>query len=292
MKNFFVITNNSKQDALNTRNEIMEYIKSHGGVCVTDDSDGHRGAENLPGDSDGHTRLENLPADTECIIVLGGDGTMLRASIDLADSNVPFIGINIGNLGFLTAALKADAFKAIDKLLKDDYIIEDRMMIFGQVESKGKIINDRRALNEIVLTGDRFMQVVYLSVYINDRLVTKYQADGIIVSTPTGSSGYNLSAGGPIVNPTARNLILTPVSPHSMRNRSIIFSAEDAIKIEVDLDRYGKNQQLVAVYDGANSTPLNSGDSVTIRKSEKATRIIKVSHESFIETLHNKLKDD
>lgn len=279
MKNFFIITNRSKSDAIETQKEITEYIISKGGTCVSDDSDGHTGS----GD---------LPKDTECIIVLGGDGTMLRASIDLADCTLPFIGINIGTLGFLTAVERSDALSAVDQLLNDDYIIEQRMMIFGRVEKNGQIVDDGRALNEIVLTGNRAMQIVYLSVYINDRLVTKYQADGIIVSTPTGSSGYNLSAGGPIINPTAQNLILTPISPHSMQNRSIIFSSEDAIKIMVDTDRYGRNQQVEAVYDGAHSTTLDSGDSVTIRKSEMTTNIIKVSHESFIETLHNKLKDD
>lgn len=281
MKNFFVIANNSKEEAVSFQSNIKDYLESKGAKCTVC----HETKDN------GHTCQDNVPKDTECVIVLGGDGTLLRASIDLADLNIPFIGINLGTLGYLAAADKSEVFSALDRMLVDDFILEPRMMIYGEVNSNGKPVRDSRALNEIFITGKESMQIVYICVYVNDMFLHKYQADGVIVSTPTGSTGYNLSAGGPIVNPTAKTMVLTPVSPHSMHNRGIVFSSEDTIRIDIVEDRYGREQNMVAVFDGSLRVDVKTGDSITIKQSEKTTKIIKLKEESFLETLHNKLED-
>lgn len=283
MKNFFVIANKGKAETLTFKKEIKEYLESKGAVCVYDDSpDCPRGK--------GYTNPELVPEDTECVIVLGGDGTMLKAANDLVDRVIPFLGINIGTLGYLATVEKADAFSALDRMLHDDYVIEQRMMINGTVKVDGAVVDEPRALNEIVMTGKGAMQIVYLDVYINGLFMHRYQADGVIVATPTGSTGYSLSAGGPVVNPTAQTILLTPICPHSMHNRGVVFSSEDTVKIVVSEGRYGESQEVIAMFDGSSGIPMKSGDSIVIRKSEKITKIVKLKEESFLETLHNKLE--
>ena len=281
MKNFFVIANNSKKEAVDFQLNIKEYLESKGAKCDICSEVS----------SKGHVQASQVPSDSECVIVLGGDGTLLQASMDLADINIPFLGINLGTLGYLAAADKDDVFTALDRMLKDDYITEPRMMIYGEVNSNNQKLDESWALNEIVITGKEPMQIVYLCVYVNDMFLHKYQADGVIVSTPTGSTGYNLSAGGPIVNPTAKTMVLTPVSPHSMHNRGIVFSSDDTIRIDIVEDRYGREQNVVAIFDGSKKVDIKTGDSITIKRSEKTTKIIKLKKESFLETLHNKLED-
>lgn len=285
MKNFFVIANRSRKETQRAEQEIIEYLKDHGAECYFDATGG--GSR-----SKGFTSIKALPADTECIIVLGGDGTLLQASVDLADANVPFLGINLGTLGFLTAADKTEIPFALNKMLNDDYVKENRMMLYGRANIKGESTASTRALNEVVLRGTLPMQMVFLDVYINGQFIHRYHADGLIVSTATGSTGYNLSAGGPIINPTADAIALTPISPHSLSNRSIILSKNDEVRIEIPSNQYGEAQTICAWFDGTNRYSLDTGDSIVIGKSEKTTGIIKLKEQSFLETINNKLRED
>lgn len=283
MKNFFIIANNSKEESIRLQAELEEYIATRGGSCA------HANGCNRREDG-GYTDPKTVPAETEAVIVLGGDGTLLQASCDLGDLELPFLGINAGTLGFLASVEPSEAFDAVDRLLASDFHVEERMMVSGSVQAGGEI-RKAYALNEIVITGDRAMQLVSLSVYVNGLLLHRYFGDGVIVATPTGSTGYNLSAGGPIVNPTARTMILTPVSPHSIHNRSIVFAPEDEIRIVVDEGRYGQAQTVVAVFDGSHRKELKSGDAIEICKAAKSTKTIKLNEESFFVTLQDKLKD-
>lgn len=280
MKNFFIIANRSKKDIEDISTSLNEYIIKNGGKCFIDNKDA----------SDIHVKCEDVPKDTECIIVLGGDGTLLQAASDLYSLNIPFLGINLGTVGFLSAAEKSDMNEAIDKMLNDEYYIEERMMLEGSISTDANI-SVVNALNEIVVTGNRPMQLVNLSVYVNERLLHRYEADGLIISTPTGSTGYSLSAGGPIMDPVAKNIILTPICQHSMHNRSIVLSDSDSIRIDVDLNRYNDIQNVECFFDSKNPISLSSNQSVNIKKADGVTSIIKLNQESFLETLHNKLKD-
>ncbi len=285
MKNFFVITNRAKKEALAAEKKIVEYLRQKGAAVTVDDT---------PGDGsmgERYTDIARMPKDTDCVIVLGGDGTILHAACDLAESTVPFLGINLGTLGYLSAVDENNMYEALDKVLSDNYSAEHRMMLCGKTYLGGEFNEEYQALNEIVITADKAMQIAYVSIFVNGKLLHKYAADGIIVSTPTGSTGYNLSAGGPIVSPSADMIILTPVCSHSMHNRSIVFGAEDEIKIVVDDGRFGTVQQLTAVYDASHRCLLSTGDYIKINKSTKSTRLVNITQESFLDTLHNKLKD-
>lgn len=285
MKNFFVITNRAKEEAVEAEKKIVEYLTSKGAVVTVDDTprDGTMGER--------YTDIARVSKDTDCVIVLGGDGTILHAACDLAETTIPFLGINMGTLGYLSAVDETNMYEALDRMLSDNYSAEHRMMLCGQTYIDGRFTEEYQALNEIVISADKAMQIAYVSIFVNGKLLHKYAADGIIVATPTGSTGYNLSAGGPIVSPSADMIILTPVCSHSMHNRSIVFGAEDEIKIVIDEGRFGSVQKLTAVYDASHRCVLSTGDFIKIGKSNKSTRLINISQESFLDTLHNKLKD-
>lgn len=283
MKNFYVVANRSKSGIEEYINKVKDYLELRSAKCTIDN-------DYSKINNDNHTQPEDIPKEAECVIVMGGDGTLLRAANDLADSKLPFLGINLGTLGFLASVDKNDMFVALDRMLEDNYTVEKRMMLRGKIEVSDRGVKDTRALNEIVITGGKPMQLISLAVYVNGKILTKYYSDGLILSTPTGSTGYNLSAGGPIINPTAQMIIMTPICPHSMQNRSIVFSADDDIKVFVEPDRYGNTQEVELLFDGIHQQTLKSGDSVEVSKSDEYTRLIKIKEESFFETLHNKLE--
>ena len=282
MKNFIIITNRTKDNKLQITNRIRDYLMLHGARCILE--------EELPEGQGGYTGAGGVPADTECAIVLGGDGTMLQAAIDLIDTEIPLVGINLGTLGFLSEVNRNDLEASLDQLLNDQFEIEQRMMLSGFVYSGMEQRESFQALNDIVITRSGSLQMNAYNIFVNDKHLHCYHADGILVATPTGSTGYSLSAGGPIVNPCARLMVLTPICPHSMQNRSIVFSAEDHIRIEVEERRKPIPAGGVEViFDGGHQITLESGDRVEIVQSEKTTGIIKLHKESFLEVLNKKL---
>ena len=175
--------------------------------------------------------------------------------------------------------------------LAEEYQIENRMMIYGLSYQNDKLKDSARALNDIVITRKGSLQIIYFNIYVNGQFLHRYHADGIIVATPTGSTGYNLSAGGPIIDPKASMILITPVCPHSMHNRSIVLSPEDEITVEIESGREGNVQEVEAIFDGSHKVPLSTGERIEIRKSDKTTGIVKLSQVSFLEILHRKMKD-
>ena len=284
MEYFYIITNPTKDIDLKTAYFIRDYLLSKGKQCVID-------AGEAKGTLEGYTDKNNVPAEVDCVIVLGGDGTMLQAAVDLSDRDIPFLGINLGTLGFLAEVNVSDIENALDRLIAEEYQIENRMMIYGLSYQNEKLKDSARALNDIVITRKGSLQIIYFNIYVNGQFLHRYHADGIIVATPTGSTGYNLSAGGPIIDPKASMILITPVCPHSMHNRSIVLSPEDEITVEIESGREGNVQEVEAIFDGSHKVPLSTGERIEIRKSDKTTGIVKLSQVSFLEILHRKMKD-
>lgn len=227
--------------------------------------------------------------NVDCVIVLGGDGTLLRVAKDTMHSDVPLIGVNLGTLGYLAEVELAAIDEAIDSMLNDEYHIENRMMLEGSVisDNAGKV----NALNDVVLSRRLDLQLVGYRVYVNNVFLSDFFADGIILSSPTGSTGYNMSAGGSIVEPNAELIVLTPVCPHTLNTRSIILSSSDEILVEI-LPPKGERPVEVGVYfDGGNTKILSPGDKVLIKKSDISTRICKLSDEGFLEILQKKMNE-
>lgn len=224
------------------------------------------------------------PEEAKLICSIGGDGTFLKSS-KLATA--PLIGINCGTLGYLTDINPDEIDKAINDLINKKYFIEERMMLKAEIiKEDGEIIEIEDALNEIAISKNSF-GVVRFDTIVNGKLINSYTADGIIVCTPTGSTAYNLSCGGPIVDPTACILTVTPIAAHTLLNRSIVFS-DDAL-IEIKITELRNNTQAYVLSDG-NPYEIRTNDTIRIRKSDKITKIVKLNWQSFVDTIHNKIK--
>jgi len=279
MQKFALITNAYKDNQLQLTNKIVAYIQSKGGQAISLSA----GFEN-PEDYDA-IDLTLLEEDTDCIIVLGGDGTLIRSAVKVISYQIPIIGVNLGTLGYL-CELEADSvFKAIDQLMADEYYIEDRIMLEGVKMGK----NASFGLNDIVIHRAGDLSILRLKVYVNGEFLATFDCDGIIVSTPTGSTGYNLSAGGPIVNPKAMMLVMTPINAHSLNARSIVFSSNDLIEIEMDSRRYQRDEEAYVSCDGDRVEKLHVGERYVISRSPNVTQFCRLNRKSFLEILRKKM---
>lgn len=275
MKKFYLITNEVKDPQGDITKRIVDYIESHGGkaVCVRNEK---------------VSFINSGDDEIDCALVLGGDGTMLRAARNMMDGDIPLLGINLGTLGYLAEIEIAYVEEALDKLLQDAFIRENRMMLSGRVENAGGTKEDY-ALNDIVISRCSSLQILTFHIYVNGQFLTAYCADGMIVATPTGSTAYNLSAGGPIVKPGARMILLTPVCPHTLNTRSIVFAPEDEIAIEIPPGKDGCQQVMEANFDGSHKITLQTGDRIVVHRADKTTGILKLNTESFLSVLHKKI---
>ena len=268
MKKFYIITNLLKDKTLETTHRIKKYIEDHDKECVL------------------ATPERILPEGTDCVLVLGGDGTLIRAARDMHAYDVPLLGINMGTLGYLTEVELQNVEEALDQLFEGDIRVERRMMLVGTINGE----KDELAFNDVVITRLGALRVIHFKLYVNGELLNTYHADGMIVSTPTGSTAYNLSAGGPIVEPTASIVVITPICSHALNTSSIVLSADDEIMIEIMPDREGHEQTVGLSFDGEHNLELTTGDRVVIRKSESETELLKLSNVSFLERMRWKMK--
>ncbi len=284
MEHFYLIANPTKDAELKTAHSIRDYLTGRGKTCIIDVGARKKGQE-------GYTYNGRISAETDCIIVLGGDGTLLQAATDLAERRIPFLGINMGTLGFLAEVGQTEFEGALDKLLKNEYEIEERMMLAGKSFNRREMIDEAVALNDIVITRKGSLQIINLNIYVNGQFLHRYHADGVIAATPTGSPGYSLSAGGPVVEPGAELIVLSPICPHSMQSRSIVLSPKDTVTVEIESGRDGEIQEVEAIFDGCHKVTLCTGEKIEIRKSGQTTGIVKLSQVSFLEVLHRKMSD-
>ena len=285
MDRFYIIPNSAKDPELTFSNRIIAYLEKHGAKCHV-----QKITEKMEGPYH-YTDPDGIPQDTQCIIVLGGDGTLLQAARDVVHLDIPLLGINLGNLGFLAEVNQTSLYSALDQLMADDYEVEERMMLEGRVYRGRKLIGQDIALNDIVIGRDGHLRVVRFKNYVNDVYLNSYNADGIIISTPTGSTGYSLSAGGPIVSPNAAMTIMTPIAPHTLNTRSIIFPAQDVITVEIGKGRHCDCEKGIASFDGDTFIPMVTGDCIQIRQADVKTKILKLNHLSFVEVLRRKMRD-
>lgn len=279
MKHFLIYTNHHKDPKWETTGRIQKYLEEKGQKCTV-----------LTG-PDGSMPEGDLPEDACCMIVLGGDGTMLRAAWDTKKDHIPLIGVNMGTLGYMTEVEPENLEESLDKLIEGNYEMESRMMLHGSITKENGEVYEEWALNDVAISRSGSLKLIKLNIYVNGQLLNAYNADGMIVTTPTGSTGYSLSAGGPIVNPRARLIMLTPICPHTLNSRSIILSPEDVIEIEIPRGRENEIQQLEANFDGSHVVSVQTGDKICITESEKTTEIIKIGKAGFLDVLHKKMSE-
>lgn len=277
MNNFFIIANKQKDINLEITEQIRHHISRLGAVC------------NIYDQYDRDVSSIDIPEETQCILVIGGDGTILAAARMLVGSNIPLLGINLGTLGFLADVNLADLSKTLDLLLQDQYQVENRIMLTAEVYKQGKKAATYIALNDFNINRFGASRVIGLKVGINGSVIDRYRADGVIVCTPTGSTGYNLSAGGPIINPTCKNFVITPICPHFLTARSIVLAKEDIVTVEVEQIRSNIKEEAIISFDGREGLSLFPGDQVKIYKSQEVTPFIKATEVSFVQILKEKL---
>ncbi len=282
MKYFYLITNEVKDPEGFYTRKITAYLAAHGGKVVC--------TEHAASYSELCKPDLAKPEVPDCILVLGGDGTLLRAARNLLNQDIPLLGINLGTLGYLAEVEIAAIEEALDKLLADRFTREERMMLEGQVRRQD-MAEQNYALNDIVISRCGSLQVLTFQIYVNGQFLNSYSADGMIVATPTGSTGYNMSAGGPIVEPGASLLLLTPICPHTLNTRSIVLAPDDEIRIEIPRGKDGQRQTVEASYDGSHKVRLQTDDSIVIRRADKTTGILKLNTESFLTVLHKKMSE-
>ena len=284
MNTFYIITNEQKDPGFRVTTQIQKYLSEKGARCLVPDHTKRNGMVSYK-----YTDASQIPEDTQCVLVIGGDGTLLQASRDLQEKNIPLLGINMGTLGYLAEIEESGVRDALDKLLADEDVVEERMMLEGAAFHNGKQILQDIALNDIVIGRQGRLRILDFRVYVNGEFLNASSADGIILSTPTGSTGYSLSVGGPIVSPEASLILISHIAPHTLNNRSIVLPEDARITVEAAPGHTGAGEGAEVVFDGDTSVHLDVGDTVEIRKSSKVTRLLKINNISFLEVLRKKM---
>ena len=286
MNSFYIITNHQKDEKLEVTRKIQNYLEEHGKTCYIQ-CEAKYGTEKA-----GYkfTNAAEIPEDVECVLVLGGDGTLIQAARDTIKRNIPLLGFNFGTLGFLAEIEKENLYTALDKIMNDEFTLESRMMLTGTVYRGGKAEESDIALNDIVLNRSGALRTINYEIYVNGDFLYSCPADGIIISTPTGSTGYNLSARGPIVSPGSSMILITPICPHSLTSSSIVLSADDQVAVKLGPGRKNANEAAVVTFDGSHSVNLIVGDYVEITQAKETTTLVKISKKSFVETVRKKMQ--
>lgn len=276
MKTFYLVTNQEKEDAARTEGFIADYLNGHGAVCYLKSQEkGAAGRYTDPG---------QVPAGVDCVITIGGDGTLIQAARDLVERSLPLIGINRGHLGYLTqVSEEKELIEMLNALLKDNYHLESRMMLTGKVVRAGRTVASDLALNEILVGRRQLLKALHFRISVNGQFLNDYTADGMIIATPTGSTAYNLSAGGPIISPAAKLMVMTPICSHALNARSIVLASEDEILIEPLED-----EQMLA-FDGNPAGDLSPGDRIYIARAQAETKLIQLKKVSFLQHLSSKM---
>jgi NAD+ kinase len=229
--------------------------------------------------------IQEWPQKVDLVIVLGGDGTFLRAARELAYTGLPILGINLGHKGFL-AEIEVDKLTvSLEKLVNNNYYLGERMMLQTEVLREGKHFASSISLNDVIISRGPFSRIIKLDTYINDHFMESYPGDGIIIASPTGSTGYSLSAGGPVVNPALNILLITPICPHLLYQRSVVVNKDDVVTVVVAT----KNADIFLTLDGQEGFALNHKDCIKVKRAECVTKVIIFPESNFYKLLHDKL---
>jgi len=260
---------------------LLKWLEERGIQTLLDEET----ANCLPNGAKGLTR-QKVADSSELLLVLGGDGTLLAAARLAAPRGIPVLPINMGSLGFLTNFTLQELHPALDNTLEGRFSLSERVLISVDLERAGKVIDTQRVLNEVVINKGALARMIELELIIDGDFVCRYRADGLIVATPTGSTAYSLSAGGPIVHPTVESFVITPICPHMLSDRPLII--RDSSTVEMKLS--GNTESVFLTLDGQRGIPLQPTDIVRARRAKEMLKLIQPTRKSYFEILRNKLK--
>ncbi len=233
---------------------------------------------------------DDLPRECDLIVVLGGDGSLIGMAGRIAEAgvDVPIVGVNFGNLGFLTEITLEELYQSLESVIDGTAVIEQRMMLRARTMRDGEPYAERLALNDVVITKGALSRIIDLAVAIGDQPVMRMRADGLIIASPTGSTAYNLAAGGPILHPEVDALLLTPIAPHMLTNRPIVLPGASEVRIQSAMN--GANDEVFVTFDGQSGHALDDGDIILVSRAERPLRLIRASSRTYFDVLRQKLK--
>jgi NAD+ kinase len=266
--------------------EIGEWLAARGITAVFEEET----AALMPPAADRIARARSaFSTEVDMVLVLGGDGTLLGMADCLGETgaSIPILGVNFGSLGFLTEVTLPELYRSLDAALTGRARVEERLMLRSTTIRAGQLFAESIALNDVVITKTARSRMIDLSVSVGEEFVTRVKADGLIIATPTGSTAYNLAAGGPIVQPSVDALILTPIAPHTLTNRPIVIPSSSAVRVQPNME---ERDEVFVTFDGQAGFQLRAGDEVTVCRSPRSVRLIKPSTRSYFEVLRTKLK--
>jgi NAD+ kinase len=273
--------------ALEALQEAVVWLDAHGCVPVIDETSAVAAHldERWP-----HAPRETLPTTVDIVIAFGGDGTLLDAArvVTQACADVPVLGVNLGHLGFLTEVSRDELFSALDAWRTGHTRTETRLMLIGRVHSAAGTVTEHLALNDVVVSRGARSRMIEIDVTVDEQPVCHIKADGVIVASATGSTAYNLSAGGPIVHPEVDALVLTPIAPHTLTQRPLVFPASFSIALRPVVD--SPPEDILATFDGQLAVALGTGDVVSIHRASRPLRLVRTSHRTHFDMLREKLK--
>lgn len=260
---------------------LLAWLEEYGVRTVLDPET----AGSLKNDGLGKTRHQ-VAEQADLLLVLGGDGTLLAAAREAALRGVPILPVNMGSLGFLASFTVDELYPALEATLSGESIINERVLLLVERVNRGEILTKQRVLNDCVVHKGTLARMIELELYVDDGFVCRYRADGLIVATPTGSTAYSMSAGGPIVHPMVESILITPICPHTLSDRPVVI--HDTSKIELRVAE--SSESVFLTLDGQTGVPIQVGDRVRITRAEERLKLIQPPNKSYFEILRSKLK--
>jgi NAD+ kinase len=279
MTNVNIVCKRKNEQALTVARTIIEKHGSSIGIALDEDSAGQLGFEKA-------FELEHVAEGADCIMVLGGDGTLLSVARQVRGKNVPILGVNLGGLGFLTEVSLEELPEMLPRVLAGEFRTSVRTMLDVSVRRENEEVFGLSLLNDVVITKDALARIINIETHVDGEYLTTFRGDGLIVSTPTGSTGYCLAAGGPILHPSLGHVVVTPICPHTLTNRPIILPSEASVHARL----ISADEKVILTLDGQVGFPLEYMDEVVVGKSRFTVSLIRSDRKGYFEVLRNKLK--
>jgi NAD+ kinase len=286
IKRIGVIVKPHQPDALETLCRLTSWLSEHGITLVGPTEVERETIEHRTGCTIDVVHESELAQQVDLMLVLGGDGTMIATSRMIGDVKVPVIGVNYGGLGYLAEFPLEELFPALESILAGQYQVQQRLMLTVELWRGEDLVTRNRVLNDVVVNKSALARIIEIEAYLNEQFVNLFRADGLIVATPTGSTAYNLSAGGPIIYPSMNAVVITPICPFTLSNRPIVVPDDSMIEVRL----VTKNEEVALTLDGQVGVPLQAGDRAVIRKSKTAFNLVQPPNRNYFEVLRNKLK--
>ena len=286
IKRIGIVLKPSQPDALKTVCELVEWLDKRGLELVGTPEIERQRILDETGCAVEQVPREDLAARVDLILVLGGDGTMIATSRMLGDREVPVLGVNYGGLGYLAEFRIEELYQALESILSGNFRLDRRVMLDVELRRRGALITHNRVLNDVVINKSALARIIEIEAYLNKHFVNSFRADGLIISTPTGSTAYNLSAGGPVIFPSMNAVVITPICPFTLSNRPIVVPDNATIELLLKTDQ----EEVTLTLDGQVGFSLNVEDRVVIRKSSVTFHLVQPSNRNYFDVLRDKLR--